>query len=129
MPDIAMCMGDHCPRKIECYRYRAIPHARRQSYFTKTPVQPDGSCRYFATLRPGDAVSPPPQRQPPPTALPDARVYITKEPFRGVPTVLDAGDGSDVASRGMTLELANDPSFDLATIEGVTVIDDKKDPR
>ncbi len=31
MPDITMCLGNGCPMKEQCYRYRAIPN-RVQSY-------------------------------------------------------------------------------------------------
>lgn len=37
MPDMAMCSGGECPKKDECYRYRAIPNEFRQSYFSKIP--------------------------------------------------------------------------------------------
>lgn len=48
MPDISMCMGDDCPKKEGCYRYRAIPWFR-QSYFSVPPY--DGEeCRYFWPL-------------------------------------------------------------------------------
>ena len=54
MPDIAMCRGDGCPRKAECYRYRAVPTPQRQSYFSHPPVQSDGACDKFLKLRRGD---------------------------------------------------------------------------
>ena len=38
MPDITMCKGDGCNRKLRCYRYQAIPDYR-QSYFFKTPIE------------------------------------------------------------------------------------------
>lgn len=47
MPDIAMCKGDNCPRKTQCYRYTAPPSEFRQSWFMTAPVKPDGSCTYF----------------------------------------------------------------------------------
>ena len=25
MPDIAMCSGDGCPKKLDCYRHRTCP--------------------------------------------------------------------------------------------------------
>jgi hypothetical protein len=36
MPDIAMCKGDNCPMKEDCYRYTAKPNSY-QSYFTSIP--------------------------------------------------------------------------------------------
>ena len=57
MPDIAMCRGDGCPRKRECYRHRAIPTSQRQGYFSPPPVRADGSCDSFLELRDGDALT------------------------------------------------------------------------
>jgi hypothetical protein len=37
MPDISMCPGGECPKRHDCYRYRAIPNGHRQSYFTTPP--------------------------------------------------------------------------------------------
>ena len=54
MPDIAMCKGDGCPKKLDCYRHRAIPTDRRQAYFATPPLQPDGTCRDFMKILPGD---------------------------------------------------------------------------
>lgn len=31
MPDITMCLGNGCPMKEQCYRYRAVPN-KIQSY-------------------------------------------------------------------------------------------------
>jgi hypothetical protein len=59
MPDISMCKGGSCPRKQDCYRYRAIPTSQRQAYFARPPVQTDGSCGHFAELRIGDHLSTP----------------------------------------------------------------------
>jgi hypothetical protein len=57
MPDICMCAGDSCPKKRECYRYRAVPTPRRQSYFMSPPVKADGSCEHFLSLRKGDVLA------------------------------------------------------------------------
>ncbi len=57
MPDTAMCRGDGCPRKTECYRHRAVPTPRRQEYFAPPPVREDGSCDYFLVLRRGDRLT------------------------------------------------------------------------
>ena len=57
MPDIAMCKGDGCPRKADCYRYRAVPEPRRQAYFSPPPVRADGTCNDFLELRRGDRLT------------------------------------------------------------------------
>lgn len=46
MPDIAMCYGDDCPQKNQCYRHRAIPSQFRQSFMT-TPPHSGGECDHF----------------------------------------------------------------------------------
>lgn len=45
MPDIAMCNGDDCPVKENCWRYMA-PANRWQSYFAAPPCNEEG-CEYF----------------------------------------------------------------------------------
>ena len=45
MPDIAMCQGNECPVKENCWRYMA-PANRFQSYFATPPCTEDG-CEYF----------------------------------------------------------------------------------
>lgn len=57
MPDIAMCKGDGCPRKAECYRHRAVPTSQHQAYFSPPPVRADGSCAEFLELRKGDVLT------------------------------------------------------------------------
>ena len=48
MPDIAMCKGDKCPKKEQCYRYTAKPSEYLQTYFTNPPYKLDWSqCDYF----------------------------------------------------------------------------------
>lgn len=32
MPDISMCRDFTCPSRESCYRYRAVPNERRQTY-------------------------------------------------------------------------------------------------
>jgi len=56
MPDISMCAGDGCSKKITCYRYRAVPSGL-QSYFATPPIRPDGTCDYFNKIWKGDALS------------------------------------------------------------------------
>lgn len=57
MPDIAMCPGDGCPKKTDCYRYRAVPTPQSQAYFGTPPLAPDGSCPEFLKLRPRDRLT------------------------------------------------------------------------
>jgi hypothetical protein len=45
MADIAMCQGDECPVKENCWRYMA-PSDRFQSYFATPPYTEEG-CEYF----------------------------------------------------------------------------------
>lgn len=54
MPDISMCKGGDCPKKQDCYRYRAVPTPQRQAYYTAPPNTVDGSCAHFLRLRTGD---------------------------------------------------------------------------
>jgi len=56
MPDLAMCTGDGCPRRRECYRHRAVP-SFHQPYHGTPPVKPDGSCDEFLELRPRDVLT------------------------------------------------------------------------
>jgi hypothetical protein len=58
MPDITMCHGEGCKRKLDCYRYRAIPTEQRQAYFGGSPFNPDGSCTEFLVLRVKDLLRP-----------------------------------------------------------------------
>ena len=52
MPDIAMCKGEGCLQKNDCYRYRAIP-SEYQSYFRIPPYEHE-TCVFFAHISPGD---------------------------------------------------------------------------
>ena len=45
MPDIAMCDGEGCPIKEQCWRFMA-PADRWQSYFGAPPMKEEG-CEYF----------------------------------------------------------------------------------
>jgi hypothetical protein len=56
MPDIAMCSGEACPRRNECYRARAVPSEFLQTYFKAPPAKPEG-CTYFLRIRPGDQLT------------------------------------------------------------------------
>ena len=48
MADITMCQNKACPCRMECYRYRAIPHPTWQAYAAFVPAEP-GVCKYFET--------------------------------------------------------------------------------
>ena len=45
MPDISMCMGNDCPIKETCYRYKAKP-CEYQYYFIEAPYK-DGECEHY----------------------------------------------------------------------------------
>ena len=45
MPDISMCVGNDCPIKENCYRYKAKP-CEYQSYFMEAPYK-DGDCFHY----------------------------------------------------------------------------------
>ena len=55
MPDICMCNGKGCPKKEECYRYRAVPTPHFQSRFVTAPWK-DGGCNYWEPVGIGDTV-------------------------------------------------------------------------
>jgi len=44
MPDIAMCVRIDCDKKMECYRYRAVPQ-KYQTIFEPSKIGND--CEYF----------------------------------------------------------------------------------
>lgn len=50
MPDIAMCANTTCPKRGECYRFRATP-SEYQTYAEFRP-EPDGSCLRFSQCSP-----------------------------------------------------------------------------
>ena len=45
MPDITMCEGKGCQKKMSCYRYSADA-SNFQSYFKETPIK-DNECEYY----------------------------------------------------------------------------------
>lgn len=48
MPDIAMCKGTDCPKRLDCWRYCATPTLKRQTYFMTPPYDlAKGECEYF----------------------------------------------------------------------------------
>jgi len=51
MPDITMCKGKGCPKKENCWRYRAIPTPNWQSYFVNSPWSEEKQeCEHFLDL-------------------------------------------------------------------------------
>ena len=53
MPDITMCTGTKCPKKDNCYRFRATANPYRQSYFCVPPFESreDKECEYFWDIK------------------------------------------------------------------------------
>ena len=47
MADITMCKGNYCEIRETCYRYKAEPTPRWQSYFTKPPSSTSYDCEYY----------------------------------------------------------------------------------
>lgn len=45
MPDISMCVGNDCPLKETCYRFKAKP-CEYQTYFMNPPYE-DRKCEYY----------------------------------------------------------------------------------
>ena len=55
MPDITMCAGGDCPLKENCWRFRAPPEPRWQSWFSAVPFDHEtGTCLSFAELTLGE---------------------------------------------------------------------------
>lgn len=59
MPDITCCTGGKCPKKEECYRFRAVP-SERQSYFVEPPWERWHRCDFFWKVEAGDRLQPHP---------------------------------------------------------------------
>lgn len=70
MPDITMCEGGSCPKRDQCYRFRAVPSEYRQSYFQQPPWDRWHRCDHFWQIQPGDRLVPLPDNKP------DERVEI-----------------------------------------------------
>lgn len=49
MADITMCKPIHCRLKDTCYRYKAEPTPRYQSYFFNEPYK-NKECSYYLKL-------------------------------------------------------------------------------
>ena len=59
MADISMCVGNSCPLKDKCYRYRAIPFTH-QSWITESPYDKDKEvCNYYWDVGTRTNLSPP----------------------------------------------------------------------
>ena len=47
MPDITMCLGEDCPKRNHCYRFKAAPD-EYQSYFSHPPYDSKNKfCEYY----------------------------------------------------------------------------------
>lgn len=56
MSDITMCRGGLCPKKEDCYRYKAPVNEYRQAYFTFVPYTPGESCdMYYPYEKPNES--------------------------------------------------------------------------
>jgi hypothetical protein len=58
MPDISMCATASCPVRQACFRYRAAPNDRRQSYMAPEAWAEDNPCHYLMPIRKGDRTQP-----------------------------------------------------------------------
>lgn len=48
MPDISMCKGGDCPKKQDCYRFKAKPSQYMQTYFMHPPYDvKEQTCEMF----------------------------------------------------------------------------------
>jgi len=54
MPYIFMCKNRKCPRRKDCYRYRAVPDPHWQARFEFEHSR----CSHFLPLQPNDKVRP-----------------------------------------------------------------------
>ena len=50
MVDISLCHGGKCPRKNDCFRFRALPDPRRQSYMDFPGMDGLSDCDDFKPL-------------------------------------------------------------------------------
>lgn len=52
MVDITMCVGEGCPLREECYRYKAPVNEHWQAYFVHVPYDKESnSCDMLARLQ------------------------------------------------------------------------------
>lgn len=52
MPDISMCHGGRCRKRLMCFRHRCIP-SDRQSFYAQPPFdEQTGECDRFVELSP-----------------------------------------------------------------------------
>lgn len=49
MPDLTMCSNAECPLRGACYRFRAVPNPRHQSYSLFQPND-HNACDYFEEI-------------------------------------------------------------------------------
>ncbi len=59
MPDISMCTNGGCPLRHTCYRFRAVPKPRQQSYGAFLAHSEANPCSGFAEIWPNDRVGTP----------------------------------------------------------------------
>lgn len=50
MPDIAMCHGQDCPQRENCWRYKAKPNGDRQAY-ADFDARRDGPCTAYWPMK------------------------------------------------------------------------------
>ena len=50
MPDVAMCLGLHCDRHSNCWRFMAEPSAE-QSYMMLDPDEQGPACHHYWPMR------------------------------------------------------------------------------
>ena len=60
MPDISMCGNSKCPKRMKCYRHRAIPSPMLQTYFLPDEwwleTAKSGKCEHFMKISAGDRI-------------------------------------------------------------------------
>ena len=52
MPDITKCHAINCKKRHSCYRYISDPYHFRQSYFSESPMNKDGTCDMYWEHKP-----------------------------------------------------------------------------
>lgn len=57
MADITMCQNNICPIRQNCYRYRAIPNEKWQSYSNFSFDNEKSECEHFFKITPHHKLS------------------------------------------------------------------------
>lgn len=47
MPDITMCVGNNCPKKENCYRFKAIPDLVQSMFAPEASYTGEDDCEEF----------------------------------------------------------------------------------